>query len=377
MYQIYCDDVLLFDPRTAEYTVTEGQLTQKLNTSGTLTFVLPPGRTAPTPLKSKIRLTDRGETIFWGRMLTSSTDEEGFSTITCEGELGELHDCIIRPYHFAGEQVQQNEASAIWYLEELVMLYPGKDATGFTVVKDRCSQDLWKLEYSERSSSAYPTVLDEIMDQLIDSQGGYLRINHEPDDTGKDVRYLDYVTDQDYGKDAEDLPPIQLGLNLLDLEWNLNAEDLITVLVPLGKRTDETYLTVKDAQVDGNPYGKDYLENTQAIQQYGRIEGSHRWNDITDATDLYNKGMEYLEQASALSVSLTATAADLSLAGYDVSPIRLGDQVRVIDPIVGLDTTMICTQRKYNLLDPTRDEITLGGQVSTLTGNLANEERSN
>ena len=51
--------------------------------------------------------------------------------------------------------------------------------------------------------------------------------------------------------------------------------------------------------------------------------------------------------------------------------------MRVIDPIVGLDTTMICTQRKYNLLDPTRDEITLGGQVSTLTGNLANKERSN
>ncbi len=376
MYQIYCDGNLLFDPRVPEYAITDGQLTQKLNTSGTLTFALPPGRASPTLLKSKIVLLDRGEEIFRGRMLSSSTDQEGFSTITCEGELGELNDFIIRPYDFSGEQVQQNEASAIWYLEELVMLYPGENATGFTVAKERCSQELWKLDYSSRSSTLYPTVLDEIMDKLIDSQGGYLRVTHKLDEDGQDVRYLDYVTAEDYGKSADQLPPIQLGLNLLDLEWDISAENLITVLIPLGKRTDDAYLTVKDAQVSGASYGKDYIENTQAIEQYGRIEGTNRWDDVTDATNLYNKGVEYLNQTSTLRVSLTATAADLSLAGYDVSPIRLGGQVRVIDPIVGLDTTMTCTQRKYNLLDPTRDEITLGGQVSTITGNLAAEERS-
>lgn len=363
MYQIFCDDHLLYDPRLPDYAITDGTLTQKLNTSGTLTLVLPPGSRSVTLHKSQIRLTDRGEEIFRGRAISSVTDELGFVTLTCEGELGELNDHIVRPYDYSGDAVRQDEASAITYLSNLVGDYTA-GGTGFTVDKTRCSQSLWKLGYSSRSSTLYPTVLDEIMDKLVSGQGGYLRISHVKDSQGQEVRYLDYVTAEDYGKAASQLPTIQLGTNLLDLEWTVSAEDLVTVLVPLGKRTDDAYLTVKDAQVNGAAYGKDYIENAQTIAQYGRIEGTNIWNDVTQSDNLYKKGVEYLEQVSALTVSLTATAADLSLAGYGVSSIRLGDQVRVKSSILGLDTVLTCTQRRYRLLDPAQDEITLESQVS-------------
>ena len=74
MYQLfYSDDGyytggVIYDPRAADYAIQDGKLTQKLNTAGTLTFTLPPGRGDPLSHRG-VLLRVRGEALFSVRIL--------------------------------------------------------------------------------------------------------------------------------------------------------------------------------------------------------------------------------------------------------------------------------------------------------------------
>lgn len=364
MYQIFYSDTgwftngTIYDPRAAEYAILDGKLTQKLNTAGTLTFTLPPGREDPFS-HTGVLLQDRGEMLFSGRILKTETDFEGFTTVTCEGVLGELNGFIVRPYDFSGSDAQADD-SAVRYLQLLIQ-QANASSCGWLLAK--YSDSLKKLEYSARSSTLYPTLMDEINQKLLQKQGGYLKGVVDIHYTNAPSRILEYVDAEEYGKLVDQ--PIELGKNLTDLEITVDATDRINILVPLGKiDTDGNRLTIKNATVNGAAYGKDYIA-TDTVNSFYSISATHQWEDVTDPTNLYNKAVEYLEGVSQSAVSISASAADLSLAGYDVSPIRLGDRVRLISKIHNLDVTMLCTKRVYDLLDPANDVIQLESQLSS------------
>ena len=72
MYQILCDGELLYDPRQKEYLVGDPTLELAVNTSGTLSFSMPPTHPAYDKirkLKSVITLYQDGEWVFSGRVL--------------------------------------------------------------------------------------------------------------------------------------------------------------------------------------------------------------------------------------------------------------------------------------------------------------------
>lgn len=218
MYQLfYSDDGyytggVIYDPRAADYAILDGKLTQKLNTAGTLTFTLPPGRGDPLSHRG-VLLRDRGEALFSGRILKTETDFEGFATVTCEGLLGELNGFVVRPYEFSGEDAQAAD-STINYLNTLFSsALAGQDGAW---AMGECSESLKKLDYSLRSSSLYPALLTEIQQKLVQKQGGYLRARIDPAAYNQITRYLDYVTEDDYGTLVNQ--PIELGKNLIDLE---------------------------------------------------------------------------------------------------------------------------------------------------------------
>lgn len=364
MYQIFYSDTgwftngTIYDPRAAEYAILDGKLTQKLNTAGTLTFTLPPGREDPFS-HTGVLLQDRGEMLFSGRILKTETDFEGFTTVTCEGVLGELNGFVVRPYDFSGDDAQADD-SAVRYLQLLIQ-QANASSCGWLLAK--YSDSLKKLEYSARSSTLYPTLMDEINQKLLQKQGGYLKGVVDIHYTNAPSRILEYVDAQEYGKLVDQ--PIELGKNLTDLEITVDATDRINILVPLGKiDTDGNRLTIKNATVNGAAYGKDYIA-TDTVNSFYSISATHQWEDVTDPTNLYNKAVDYLDSVSKAAVSISASAADLSLAGYDVSPIRLGDRVRLISKIHNLDVTMLCTRRVYDLLDPANDVIQLESQLSS------------
>jgi hypothetical protein len=355
MYRIYVDGNLLYVPTLAKegYAVSNPKLEVELNKAGSLQFNLPPTNVMyddVKKLKSVITVFDEKEEIWRGRVLHDEKNFHNQKETYCEGELAFFLDSIVRPYSYKGS------------VSGLVKKY---------VNEHNDQVDDWKQfklgnvtvtdpnDYITRESSDYPNSFDEMQSKLVDLLGGYLRPR-----LSDGVRYLDYVTD--YGITSDQV--IEFGKNLLDISEYISADEVFTVLIPLGaeqqdKDGNETgKLTI--SSVNG---GKDYIEDKAAIALFGRIVKVQEWEDVTEAKNLLSKGKQYLADGIEMAVSLTIKAVDLHLLDVNTGRIKLGDMVRVVSLPHGLDKYFLCSKISYDLVNPQNTEYTLGITLKSMT----------
>lgn len=353
MYQIYCNSVLLYDPRDEDIPILSGKVSLAVNATGELTFTLPVvhrGISVIRKLKSIILVYDSEELLYEGRVLDSQSDMYNCVTYTCEGSLAYLLDSIQRPkaYH---------NLTPASYLSDKLAQHNGQVEVEKRFVLGTVEKQ--SMNYDAREDNQYTTTLDTVMDKLVDSNGGYLRVRKQDN-----TRYLDYL--ESYGRTSGQV--IRFGENILDLTEHISAENVITVLVPLGKAEEtengESGARLTISSVNG---GKDYLEDPEAIALYGRIVGTQTWDDVTVPANLKTKGQEYLANVRNLSTTIELTAIDLHLVDVDIDRIKLGDMIRVVSPPHGLDKYMMVSKREYNLVKPEEDKIVLGDTMAALT----------
>lgn len=364
MYTIYADKELLYAPTLAGegYTVLNPKVEVELNKSGSASFRLPPDNDRYNDLqklKTEINIYDDDDEIFHGRILH---DEKGFYNIKdvyCEGELAYLVDSRVRPYSFRGS------------VRDLVKTY---------LESHNSQADEWKRfqlgeitvtdpnDYITRDSSDYPRTLDEMQAKLVKLLGGYLRTR-----LTDGVRYLDYVTD--YGSVSDQT--IEFGKNLLDINEYITAENVFTVLIPLGaEQKDEEGNSAGRLTISEVNDGKDYIEDADAIKLFGRIVSVETWDDVTVASNLLTKGREHLKKGIEMAVSLSIKAVDLHLIDVDVKRIKLGDMVRVVSLPHGLDKYFLCSKISYDLVNPQNTEYTFGVTFSTMTDKQVSQQKA-
>jgi phage minor structural protein len=172
------------------------------------------------------------------------------------------------------------------------------------------------------------------------------------------VRFLDYKTSYN----SINAQIIEFGENILDLKQTVNAEDVITVLIPVGKATDEVKLTITSVNS-----GSDYLYDSVAVSEFGIIYGYKEWSEITDAATLMTKGQEYLASLTGLSLSLELTALDLSVVDVNIEQIKLGDSIRCVSTPHDLDHFFEVNKLIRYLEEPEKNEISLGAVVRGMT----------
>ena len=353
MYQIFCGDLLLHDPRDEDTQIISGGVTQEVNAVDILTFTLPPmhkGIDLIRKLRSVVQVYDGGELLYEGRVLDSKADMYHSVTYTCEGTLAYLLDSIQRPkaYH---------DLTPASYLSDKIAQHNGQVEAGKRFVLGTVEKQA--MNYDAREDNQYTNTLDTIMDKLVDSNGGYLRVRRQGD-----TRYLDYL--ESYGRTSGQV--IRFGENILDLTEHISAADVITVLIPLGKAEEaENGEKGKRLTVESVNGGRDYLEDPEAVALYGRIVGTQTWDDVTVAANLKAKGQEYLANARNLSATIDLTAIDLHMIDVDIDRIKLGDMIRVASSPHKLDKYMMVSKREYNLVDPSQDKIVLGDTIAALT----------
>lgn len=353
MYQIYCDNTLLYDPRDESGPILSGKISLAVNATGELTFTLPPmhkGIDLIRKLGSVVQVYDGGELLYEGRVLDSKADMYHTVTYTCEGTLAYLLDSIQRPkaYH---------NLTPTSYLSDKIAQHNGQVEAGKRFVLGTVQKQA--MNYDAREDNQYTNTLDTIMDKLVDSNGGYLRVRKQDD-----TRYLDYL--ESYGRTSGQV--IRFGENILDLTEHISAADVLTVLIPLGKAEEaEDGEKGRRLTIESVNGGRDYLEDTEAVALYGRIVGTQTWDDVTVAANLKVKGQEYLANARNLSTSIELTAIDLHLVDVDIDRIKLGDMIRVVSPPHKLDKYMMVSKREYNLVNPQEDKIVLGDTIAALT----------
>lgn len=351
MYTILIDGKALYAPNLVNegYGVLNPKLTMELNKAGSLEFTVPPNNVmydSIQKLKSIVQVFDGDEEIFRGRVLHDEKDFYKRKAVYCEGELAFLLDSIQRVYDYQGtldglfRQYINNHNSQVEDEKKFVI--------GEITVTD-------KNNYVHYSSTQYPNTWDELNEKLIGTHGGYVRTRIQDG-----VRYIDYI--QEYDSRSEQT--IEFGVNMLDISEYISADDVFTVLIPLGAKPEgsEERLTIKS--VNG---GKDYIQDESAIALFGYIWKTNEWDDVTQANNLLTKGRAFLSSGIQMAVTLTMKAVDLHLVNVNTQRIRLGDSIRVLSVPHRLDKFFQCSSISLDLQNPKNSTYNFGVQFTSMT----------
>ena len=357
--KLYYNGTPLFDSTTDHYKATEITLTEQVNTTNTLKFTLPtlnPNIDAPAKLIPGIELYEDNVLVFEGRVLYTDDDIVGNRTFTCEGSLAYLLDSIVRPTTTQDTTIQE-------YLQYLINQHNSQveEAKQFqlgTVTVTNSTDNVYRID------NDYANTLTVIQEKLVNRLGGYLRVRML-----NGVRYLDYLETYD----TQSNQVIEFQKNILDINNHISAENVITALIPLGAKDEETELPITIESVND---GKDYIFDQTAVNLFGWIYGTQTWDDVTLPQNLLTKAQEVLENNIASAVSISVTAFDLSLVNADIDKIYLGDSVQVISQPQGLDTYFIVKKREKKYLDPANSSITLDTVIARNTDQVTSTDKN-
>lgn len=362
MYSIYTGTQAIYAPSGSgsNFLVQKPRYQHEINKAGQLEFTLLPENPVYGKLKrltSPISLYQDGNEIWFGRVFSGEKDFYNSELVTAEGALAFLHDVVIRPFavtYESGDVVRK-------YIEYILQLYNSRVedwkkiyAGNITVTESN--------NYLYRYKDSYNDAFDTLMDHTIESSlGGYLSIRRESGTT-----YLDYT--EAPGETSDQV--IQFGENLLDLTNYVTAENVYTVIIPVGKSSSDKRLTI--ASVNG---GKDYIESAEGVALFGRIEKYVEFPEITTAKGLKQAAQKQLDLAIKQAVSINVKAVDLHLINPNIGGLKYGTMVRVLSYPHGIDEYMLCRKIDINLNEPDDAVYTLGAEMATLSGQQAQAQK--
>lgn len=369
MYQIYADGNLIYQPANDRLRLISPRLTVEMGKAGSLEFNIPPTNTYYgnlQQLKAILTVTEDGEELFRGRVLSNKKNFNLIRTIYGEGDLSYLIDSVQNPEKFNGK------SSALFrkIIEKHNQMVRGSEkvfTVGRITVDDRDvyvagkSEDITNLETNQfdyrqivinGEVDNWQTSFDYLESSLIDYCGGYLRTRR---DNAAGITYIDWLKDY-YSTSSQ---TISFGRNLLDLTEENNAEEAFSVLIPIG----DDNLTINSVNKGSNE-----LVNAEALARYGRIVKTNVFSGVNNATTLLENGRRYLQEHAIPPITFTVTAVDMHLLNPSVQPIRLGDKVHIVSPGHEVDdSNLICTKIEYDLSNPANTRYTFGKPKQSLT----------
>ncbi len=373
MFYIYADGKLLNQPLEDSLIVMSPKLTLEMGKAGSLEFALPPNNAhynALRKLKTLITV-DLDETeLFRGRVLSHDRNFNNVKKIFAEGDLAYLVDSVQKPEKFTG--TTHELFRKIIAAHNAQMDAEKRFTVGNITVEDRSvvitgqSEEIEDLETGSfdyrqiainSTSNDWPTSYDYIVSCLIEYCGGYLRTRRVGNTT-----YIDLVAD--YGNTATQ--DIELGTNILDLTEEATAEEVFTVLIPIG---DEN-LTI--ASVNG---GSEELVDSAAVDLYGRIVKTHVFENVNQASTLLENAQRFMANHENVPITFTIRAVDMHLVDPAVQEIHVGDRVRVRSAPHGVSGLFTCTRIEYDLENPANNTYTFGNPRQTLTQRYRKDKR--
>ena len=312
IYKIKLDGKVLYYPGDRQAAVINPELDLQTGYAGELTLKVPPLNPLYGEIHNRKSMVSvyRGNTeIFYGEVRTREKDRFKNQPVKATGALSFLADSIL-------PQQEWHDISPRDLLDAWLQLHNNqvedrkKIYTGVVTIHDS-NDSLYRITDRENT-------LEAIRDKLVDRLGGYLRLRHE-----NDKLYLDWLTIQEYGKYCEQ--PIQFGENLMDYSETMTADDVITALIPLGaaieQETDENASEFerleKNVDITSVNDGKDYIYSKEAVENFGWVWRTEKWDDVSVPANLLKKATEFLTSNQYESLVISLTAVDLSLFGQD------------------------------------------------------------
>lgn len=360
MYQVYYKDKLVYDLRDEDLIFIDPVLNLEASKAGSFEFKIPP--THPhyglfQKMVSEVVVKEDGVEIFRGRVIEDTELFNKVKRIFCEGDLAYLNDSIQHPTEY-------HDMSVRGYLETIISEH-NKQVTlerrfqvGIVTVKDS-NDSLFRY-------TNWESTMQTIKEDLVDDLGGYIRTRYE-----NGIRYIDYIADTLNTCTQS----IRFGENLLDFTRNFTVEDLVTVLIPLGAKLEESTIKALEERLTIKEVNNNSVElvNQTAVNHYGRITKVVKWDNVHTPANLKKKGEAYLKEGQWENTIIEAKAVDLHLADSAVERFKILDSIHVVSVPHGLDKFFPLTKLSIPLDKPSNATITLGSKEKvTLTAQTNN-----
>lgn len=362
MYRVVVVDeekeYMLHDIHSQNEQIYEDELSETVGRTSTFKFTVYPGHPHAEkikPLSSEILIYENNRVIFFGRVMTPSSDIYNTHTVQCLGGLSYLADSQQAPFELTGpvsdflKQVLRVHNSMVEYRKQFklgIVNVAGREAT--------------------RTVEQYTDTLSLLFRELVDVYGGYLRVRQE-----SDGRYLDYVTD--YGGINSQV--VRFGENVLDLTKQIDASDVVTVLIPEGSEIDVTSedgsSVSKRINITSVNGGTNYITNTEAVARWGKIWGYAVFDDITDPKELLSAAKEYLQKKVTFPETVNFTALDLSVIDLSVESLKLGYWTQFVSAPHGISGNYLLQSMNRHITAPHKDSVSFGATRDSLSSVVA------
>ena len=360
--------------------LSSGKITREPNSIASYSFELYPhnvGYNEIVPLQTLVHVWNikKQKYEFKGRVLKAYPEMDGNGVVVkrviCEDRLGYLNDSI-QPYvemtHYTGDATRTGLEQFIdvvlgyhnAHVEADKRIYRGR----VTVVPFKTTSDVTK-------QLNYPTTWTALREKLPMSFGGYLVLRET-----NGVMYLDYL--EEVGTTRATV--IALGRNMKSASRELDPTNVITRLYPLGAKIKaldengqevETEERVSIRSVNG---GLDYIDAPEYIEQFGIIEGTYIWDDVTIPSNLLTRGLMYLSDSNGIYASNRITALDLSLLGIDPDDFVLFDKYPVVNSLIGLNDTLQIVKQTIDTVQPEQSTFDMGDTVRRMSDLIADSQ---
>lgn len=365
MIYVYADEKLIYHPLDESLVITAPRLTLERGKAGSFQFGLPPNNKfydALQKLKTQITVEIDDTEVFRGRILSETKDSYNVRTIYCEGDLAYLVDSVQKGEKYTGtthalfrriieahnarvDSVKRFEVGTIG-IEDRDVILTGQS----TEITDA---DSTKFDYRQIAVNSitrdWKTTYDYIDTCIIEYCGGYLRTRRENGKT-----YLDLMGEYESVADQQ----IEFGVNMFDLTEETTAEELFTVLIPLG----DDNLTIESVN-----NGSDELVDNDLEAVYGRIVKTHVFENVTNPSTLIENGQRFLANHANAPATITIRAIDMHLQDSEVPLIKIGDFVPVKSKPHNIVRNLSCTRIEYDFSNLQNTTFTFGTTPESLT----------
>ena len=408
MYQVKCDDYPLLDLRDEDLILVNPQVKVEVNTVGEGSFVIyknHPYYHKLNVLKSIVEVSDEIGVIFRGRMTKNTRDFYNGKAVDLEGVMAFFNDSTVCPYKFpddwigdAGYTAAAESGNVVEFFLNWLIEQHNAQVQDFQKFKLGTVTVFDPNNYITREDSSYPNTWEVLKSKLFESSlGGYLCIRYEADGN-----YIDYLSEFT----LTNTQGISLDENLLNLLHEMDATSTYSAIIPIGAEIeieveaaaegDETETTIikkklslesiEDGEGTEDIYkvtlenGLHALYSKRAVEEYGWIcapVAETTWEDVKEAQNLLNKGVEWFTDGVMLSDTVECTAIDLHFTDDEIRSFRIYRKINVKSLPHGIEETYNLTKLDIDLLNPQNTKITVGETRKTLTDQNSKEHSDN
>lgn len=339
--------------------LSAGKFAHEVNAIPAFTFNIPAFNPAYSDLHDRTTIISihndkTGEIDFEGPLIHSAegvtSGGKVYKSCSCEGYLTYLNDSIQQYHHYESTTVAE-------FITALLDYHNSVTPAEKHITLGTCD---FSGDNTNSKTTSYRSTLEEIKINLIDRIGGEMQIRKV-----NGALVLDFVHKIGVKSDTT----IELAKNIVELSVDTDTSNIVTRLVPLGAQlNDETSERLTISEVND---GKPYIDDTAAIAQYGIIMSTQVFDDITVASNLKQRGQEYLANNNRIKKGYAAQVLDLSLLEQQLNNsqlcIRAGNTYHFKHDIINLDDDLRVMKCSVDIFKPYKPDVQIGDKAETIT----------